>query len=140
VMMIQPVVVLSVQVHRWIFQGLREFDSERIMILWVNQQAQHELSTCFDPTEFVYKTAWLSDKKVTMEHLYFLQCFEPVVFISNSYIKHYSRNPILIALPIFPVGEMNLPSFISFHITVSTQSFQNLFTFTCMSILCSFIT
>lgn len=55
-MMILPVVVLSVQVHRWIVQGLREFDSERIMILWVNQQTQHELRACFDPTEFVYKT------------------------------------------------------------------------------------
>ena len=55
--MILPVVVLSVQVHRWIVQGLREFDSERIMILWVNQQTEHELRACFDPTEFVYKTA-----------------------------------------------------------------------------------
>ena len=56
-MMILPVVVLSVQVHRWIVQGLREFDSERIMILWVNQQTEHELRACFHPTVFVYKTA-----------------------------------------------------------------------------------
>lgn len=57
--MMQPVVVLSVQVHPWIVQGLHEFDSEKIMILWVNQQAQHELRACFDPTEFVHKAVCL---------------------------------------------------------------------------------